>query len=78
MYVDDVSTLEMFRGNGFADKLMEWVIGEAQLRQCEEVHLDSGVGSDRASAHRLYMRNHRCRGPFRLGSFAETTVLESL
>jgi ribosomal protein S18 acetylase RimI-like enzyme len=58
MYIDDVSTLEMARGNGFADKLMEWVIGDAQRRQCEEVHLDSGVGSDRASAHRLYMRNH--------------------
>jgi GNAT superfamily N-acetyltransferase len=57
MYIDDVSTLETARGNGFADELMRWVIAEAKRRQCTEVHLDSGVGSDRAPAHRLYMRN---------------------
>jgi hypothetical protein len=37
---------------------MKWVIAEARRRNCEAVHLDSGVGSDRASAHRLYMRHH--------------------
>jgi GNAT superfamily N-acetyltransferase len=58
LYIDDVSTLEIARGNGFADELMRWVIAEAVCRQCEFVHLDSGVGSDRAAAHRLYMRNH--------------------
>jgi GNAT superfamily N-acetyltransferase len=58
LYIDDVSTLETARGNGFADKLVRWVIAEANRRQCEGVHLDSGVGSDRAAAHRLYMRNH--------------------
>lgn len=57
MYIDDVSTLEMSRGNGLADQLMKWVVEEAKRRQCDEIHLDSGVGSDRASAHRLYMRN---------------------
>ncbi|WP_343571396.1 GNAT family N-acetyltransferase [Mycobacterium sp.] len=58
MYIDDVSTLEAARGNGSADELMRWVIADAKRRQCEGVHLDSGVGSDRAAAHRLYMRNH--------------------
>jgi GNAT superfamily N-acetyltransferase len=57
MYIDDVSTLETARGNGFADELLRWVIADAKRRQCEGVHLDSGVGSDRAAAHRLYMRN---------------------
>jgi ribosomal protein S18 acetylase RimI-like enzyme len=57
MYIDDVSTLETARGNGFADELIRWVIADAKRRQCEGVHLDSGVGSDRAAAHRLYMRN---------------------
>ena len=57
LYVDDVSTLETARGNGIADALMRWVIADAKRRQCEGVHLDSGVGSDRAVAHRLYMRN---------------------
>ena len=58
VYIDDVSTLEKARGNGFADALIRWVIGDAKRRQCDGVHLDSGVGSDRAAAHRLYMRNH--------------------
>ena len=57
MYIDDVSTLETARGNGFADELIRWVIADAKRRQCDGVHLDSGVGSDRAAAHRLYMRN---------------------
>jgi hypothetical protein len=57
MYIDDVSTLETARGNGFAE-LMRWVIADAKRRQCDGVHLDSGVGSDRAAAHRLYVRNH--------------------
>jgi GNAT superfamily N-acetyltransferase len=57
MYIDDVSTLEIARGNGFADELMRWVIADAKRRQCGGVHLDSGVGSQRAAAHRLYMRN---------------------
>ena len=58
MYIDDVATLETARGNGFADELIRWVIADAKRRQCDGVHLDSGVGSDRAAAHRLYMRNH--------------------
>jgi GNAT superfamily N-acetyltransferase len=58
MYIDDVGTLERARGNGFADELIQWVIADAKRRQCDGVHLDSGVGSDRAAAHRLYMRNH--------------------
>lgn len=57
MYIDDVSTLETARGNGFADELLRWVIAHASRRGCESVHLDSGVGIDRAAAHRLYMRN---------------------
>jgi GNAT superfamily N-acetyltransferase len=57
IYIDDVSTLEASRGNGYADELLQWVIADAKRRQCEGVHLDSGVGIDRAAAHRLYMRN---------------------
>ena len=57
MYIDDVSTVVAARGRGYGDALLRWVIAEARLRNCEAVQLDSGVGSDRASAHRLYMRN---------------------
>jgi ribosomal protein S18 acetylase RimI-like enzyme len=58
LYVDDVSTVVAARGSGHAELLMRWLIAEAQRRNCEAVHLDSGVGGDRASAHRLYMRHH--------------------
>lgn len=58
LYIDDVSTLAHARGNGHADLLMQWMMAEARKLECEAVHLDSGVGLDRASAHRLYMRHH--------------------
>jgi len=58
LYIDDVSTVPAARGHGYADALIHWVIAEAKHCNCEAVHLDSGVGTDRAPAHRLYMRHH--------------------
>jgi GNAT superfamily N-acetyltransferase len=58
LYVDDLSTIVDARGRGHADALLRWVCAEAQRLHCEAIHLDSGVGADRAAAHRLYMRNH--------------------
>lgn len=58
LYIDDLSTLPAARGRGHADLLLRWVEDEAQRLGCESIHLDSGVGPDRASAHRLYMRHH--------------------
>ena len=58
LYVDDLSTVPAARGRGHADLLMAWVIDEGRRLGCEAVHLDSGVGADRAAAHRLYMRHH--------------------
>ena len=60
LYVDDLSTLPRARGRGLADALLQWVAEEARRSDCEAIHLDSGVGADRAPAHRLYMR-HRLR-----------------
>lgn len=57
LYVDDLSTIPDQRGHGHADALMRWVILEAERLGCEAIHLDSGVGADRAAAHRLYMRH---------------------
>ncbi len=31
-----------------------WLHSEAERLGCSEVHLDSGVGTDRTAAHRLY------------------------
>ena len=55
IYVDDVSTRARYRGRGHAGALMDWLIAEARRLDCDQLHLDSGVGPDRETAHRLYM-----------------------
>jgi len=57
LYVDDLSTLPQARGRGHAGRLLDWLGEEAGRAGCEQLHLDSGVGPDRATAHRLYL-NH--------------------
>jgi len=52
--IDDLSTVPSARRRGFAAQLLEWVGQEAERLGCDQVHLDSGVGPDRYSAHRLY------------------------
>ena len=60
LYCDDLSTRAQFRGQGHAGALIDWMIAEARRSGCDEFHLDSGVGSDRQQAHRLYL-NKRMR-----------------
>ena len=60
LYVDDLVTLPEHRGRGHADALFEWLDAEAQRLGCDHVHLDSGLGPERADAHRFYFR-HRLR-----------------
>jgi GNAT superfamily N-acetyltransferase len=55
LYVDDLSTLPEARGRGHARALLEWLLEEAGRLGCGQLHLDSGVGLDRADAHRLYL-----------------------
>jgi GNAT superfamily N-acetyltransferase len=54
LYCDDISTRTAFRGHGHAGRLMDWMLEEARRLGCDEFHLDSGVGPDRTTAHRLY------------------------
>src|SRR6478609_645000 len=54
LYVDDLSTLPEARGHGYGAALMDWLIERARSEGCAELHLDSGVGPERESAHRLY------------------------
>lgn len=58
LYIVDVATLPQWRGRGFADRMVAWCEEEAVRHGCSAVHLDSGVGTDRVAAHRLYMRHH--------------------
>jgi GNAT superfamily N-acetyltransferase len=55
LYVDDLSTKSTERRSGHARKLLEWLIEEGKRLGCDQLHLDSGVGIDRAAAHRLYL-----------------------
>jgi GNAT superfamily N-acetyltransferase len=55
LYVDDLSTLPAARRSGHARALLDWLLEEAGRLGCGQIHLDSGVGIDRADAHRLYM-----------------------
>ena len=60
LYCDDLSTRYEHRQQGYAGRLMDWMIDEAKRLHLDSVHLDSGVGPDRTDAHRLYF-NKRMR-----------------
>jgi len=60
LYCDDLGTQYEHRRQDYAGQLMDWLIEEAQRLHLDTVHLDSGLGEDRADAHRLYL-NKRMR-----------------
>jgi GNAT superfamily N-acetyltransferase len=55
--VDDLVTRAAHRGKGHADAVMAWIEEEARRNGCGQLHLDSGLGPDRADAHRFYFRH---------------------
>ena len=55
LYLDDLSTAPHARRRGHARALLDWLLDEARRTGCEQFHLDSGVGLERADAHRLYL-----------------------
>jgi GNAT superfamily N-acetyltransferase len=55
LYVDDLVTDESERSRGYGQHLFDWLLDFAKARDCEQVHLDSGV--QRFGAHRFYLRN---------------------
>jgi len=55
LYVDDLSTLPEARRRGHGRALLDSLLDEARRLGCDQLHLDSGVGLDRADAHRLYL-----------------------
>jgi GNAT superfamily N-acetyltransferase len=70
LYVDDLSTRAGARGRGYGAALMEWLVECARREGCGELHLDSGVGPERESAHRLYFGSR-----LRIASYHFTRVL---
>jgi len=67
LYVDDLVTDSGARSRGFGQKLLEWLLEEAQRLECDTLELDSGV--QRFDAHRFYLRNrmHIVSRHFRIG-----------
>jgi GNAT superfamily N-acetyltransferase len=53
MYVDDLVTAEKSRSRGYGQRLFRWLVKEAKARDCDQLHLDSGV--QRFGAHRFYL-----------------------
>jgi GNAT superfamily N-acetyltransferase len=54
LYVDDLSTVPEARRQGHAGALLAWLAEEGRRLGCAQLHLDSGTGSERFDAHRLY------------------------
>lgn len=48
----------IFRRQGFAGALLDWLLEEAKRLGCEQFHLDSGLQVERQDAHRLYFNKH--------------------
>ena len=55
IYIDDLSTLPEYRGNGYAGILLDWIFEYAKQEGFDQVDLDSGVSESRTDAHRLYL-----------------------
>jgi GNAT superfamily N-acetyltransferase len=53
LYIDDLVTGSEARRKGYGGKILQWVIEQAKLAGCDQVHLDSGP--QRHDAHRLYL-----------------------
>ncbi len=54
LYVDDLVTANEHRSKGYGKALLDWLIEQAVLNQCQHLELDSGV--QRINAHRFYAR----------------------
>ncbi|MBL0162515.1 MAG: GNAT family N-acetyltransferase [Xanthomonadales bacterium] len=54
LYIDDLTTLEGERGNGYASSVLDWLTAHAKQMQCASLHLDTGYA--RHAAHRVYLK----------------------
>jgi GNAT superfamily N-acetyltransferase len=56
LYIDDLSTLDICRGKGYATVLLNHLYEIAKQENCKSVHLDSG--HLRTKAHKLYFKEN--------------------
>ena len=55
LYVADLIVDARYRSQGYGEALFNWLVTYAQDRECQQLHLDSGV--QRFAAHRFYLRH---------------------
>jgi GNAT superfamily N-acetyltransferase len=53
MYVDDLVSRSSAAGQGYGSAMFDWLVRYAVAKDCEQLHLDSGV--QRYDAHRFYL-----------------------
>jgi GNAT superfamily N-acetyltransferase len=53
VYIDDLVTAPEARRQGYAGRLLAWVLDYARAHGCQQAHLDSGF--QRHAAHRFYL-----------------------
>lgn len=53
LYIDDLVTLQSYRSQGHAHRLLSWILAEGRRLGCVQIHLDSAP--HRHAAHRLYL-----------------------
>lgn len=56
IYIDDLCTIENYRGKGFGGKLIAYVRSIAESEHMDAVVLDTGF--DNHTAQKLYFKNH--------------------
>lgn len=58
IHIDDLVTIPQFRKRGYGTKLLEEVQRIAKNDNIDEIHIDSNVGGERTTAHRIYFQHN--------------------
>lgn len=57
MHIDDLVTLPQYRKNGYGTRLLSEIQNIARQEGIAQIHIDSNVGGERTTAHRIYFQH---------------------
>lgn len=57
MHIDDLVTLPQYRKNGYGTRLLSEIQNIARQEGISQIHIDSNVGGERTTAHRIYFQH---------------------